>query len=153
MPTELDLAINATITRLMENDGPLTVTYVEKFGVQMPMLSKAPGNLADYFAYFCATNADKEFLVDGNCRLTFAQCYAAARQLAGGLVEGRSVQKGDRIGIAARNSANCTTTGSAPACRSASETSLWRFVPGAARTTAEGFMRRARPRPDTARRW
>jgi acyl-CoA synthetase (AMP-forming)/AMP-acid ligase II len=106
MPTELDLAINATITRLMENDGPLTVTHVEKYGVQMPMLAKAPANLADYFAFFCATHAEKEFLVDGGCRLTFGETYAAARALAGGLVEGRQLQKGDRVGIAARNSAN-----------------------------------------------
>ncbi len=106
MPSELDLAIDATITRLMENDGPLAVTHVEKFGVQMPMIAKSPANLADYLAYFCALNADKEFLVDGDCRWTFAQCYAAARELAGGLVEGRGLEKGDRVGIAARNSAN-----------------------------------------------
>ena len=106
MPSELDLAIDATITRLMENDGPLTVSYVEKFGVQLPMLTKAPTNVADYLAFFCATHGDKEFLVDGECRLTFAECYSAARVLAGGLVDGRTLQKGDRVGIAARNSAN-----------------------------------------------
>ncbi|MFN0045819.1 MAG: class I adenylate-forming enzyme family protein [Sphingorhabdus sp.] len=106
MPTELDLAITATISRLMENDGPLTITHVEKYGVQMPMLAKAPTNLSDYFAFFCATHADKEFLVDGDCRLTFGETYAAARALAGGLVEGRGLQKGERVGIAARNSAN-----------------------------------------------
>lgn len=106
MPSDLDLAIDATIARMMDNDGPLAITYVEKFGVQMPMLAKAPGNLADYLAFFCATHGDKEFLVDGDCRLSFTQSYAAARELAGGLVEGRGLQKGDRVGIAARNSAN-----------------------------------------------
>ncbi len=106
MPSELDLAIDATTARLMEDDGPLAITHVEKFGVQMPMIAKSPANLADYFAYFSALNADKEFLVDGDCRWTFAQCYAAARELAGGLVEGRGLEKGDRVGIAARNSAN-----------------------------------------------
>jgi acyl-CoA synthetase (AMP-forming)/AMP-acid ligase II len=90
----------------MTNDGPLTVTYVEKFGVQLPMLAKAPGNMADYFAFFCATHADKEFLVDGDIRLSFRETYAAARVLAGGLVDGHKLQKGDRVGIAARNSAN-----------------------------------------------
>jgi acyl-CoA synthetase (AMP-forming)/AMP-acid ligase II len=90
----------------MTNDGPLTVTYVEKFGVQLPMLAKAPGNMADYFAFFCATHADKEFLVDGDIRLSFRETYAAARALAGGLVDGHKLQKGDRVGIAARNSAN-----------------------------------------------
>jgi acyl-CoA synthetase (AMP-forming)/AMP-acid ligase II len=106
MPSQLDLAIDATINRLMTNDGPLTVTYVEKFGVQLPMLAKAPGNMADYLAFFCATHADKEFLVDGDIRLSFRETYAAARILAGGLVEGHKLQKGDRVGIAARNSAN-----------------------------------------------
>ncbi len=106
MPSQLDLAIDATINRLMTDDGPLTVTYVEKFGVQLPMLAKAPGNMADYFAFFCATHADKEFLVDGDIRLSFGETYAAARVLAGGLVDGHKLQKGDRVGIAARNSAN-----------------------------------------------
>ncbi|MEP7350535.1 MAG: class I adenylate-forming enzyme family protein [Sphingorhabdus sp.] len=106
MPSEMDLAINATITRLMDNDGPLAMTHVEKFGVQLPFFTKAPANLADYLAYFCNLNADKVFLVDGDCRLTFGDCYAAARELAGGLVEGHELNKGDRVGIAARNSAN-----------------------------------------------
>jgi len=106
MPSQLDLAIDATIHRLISDDGPLTVTYVEKFGVQLPMLAKAPGNMADYFAFFCATHADKEFLVDGDIRLSFRETYAAARALAGGLVDGHKLQKGDRVGIAARNSAN-----------------------------------------------
>lgn len=106
MPTELDQAIGATIKRLMENDGPLTLAYVEKYGVQMPMLAKAPGNVADYFAFFCATHGDKEFLVEGDCRYSYAETYAAARALAGGLVAGRGLQKGERVGIAARNSAN-----------------------------------------------
>jgi long-chain acyl-CoA synthetase len=90
----------------MANDGPLAVTYAEKNGVQMPVFAKAPGNMADYFAFFCATHADKEFLVDGDIRLSFAETYGAARALAGGLVEGHKLQKGERVGIAARNSAN-----------------------------------------------
>ena len=106
MPTALDLAIDSTVTRLMENDGPLSVTHVEKYGVQIPMIAKAPANLRDYFAMFCALNADKEFLVDGDLRLTFAECHAAALALAGGLNEGYRLQVGDRVGIAARNSAN-----------------------------------------------
>jgi acyl-CoA synthetase (AMP-forming)/AMP-acid ligase II len=106
MPSQLDLAIDATINRLMADDGPLAVTYAEKNGVQMPVFAKAPGNMADYFAFFCATHANKEFLVDGDIRLSFAETYGAARALAGGLVEGHRLQKGERVGIAARNSAN-----------------------------------------------
>jgi long-chain acyl-CoA synthetase len=106
MPTALDIQISETVARMMDNNGPLSVDYVEKFGVQLPKISKAPANLADYLAYFCNLNAEKEFLVDGELRLTFAQCYAAAREIAGGLIEGYDLQKGDRVGIAARNSAN-----------------------------------------------
>ena len=85
MPTALDLAIDSTVARLMENGGPLSVTHVEKYGVQIPMIAQAPANLRDYFDMFCALNADKEFLVDGDLRFTFAECHAAARALAGGM--------------------------------------------------------------------
>lgn len=106
MPTTLDLAIDSTVARLMDKGGPLSVTHVEKYGVQIPMIAQAPANLRDYFDMFCALNADKEFLVDGDLRFTFAECHAAARTLAGGLSEGHGLQVGDRVGIAARNSAN-----------------------------------------------
>ncbi len=106
MPTELDKTIDATVKRLMSDGGPLTLGYVEKFGVQLPIFAKAPATLADYYTYFCAMHADKEFLVDGDIRLTFGECFAAARALAGGLVQGYGLKKGDRVGIVARNSAN-----------------------------------------------
>jgi long-chain acyl-CoA synthetase len=113
MPTDLDRAIAATVARLTTDDGPLSLSYVEKYGHQMPYLNKAPANLRDYYAAFCAMHADKEFLVDGETRLTFAQCHAAARELAGGLAEGYGLQVGDRVGIAARNSANWIIAGMA----------------------------------------
>ncbi len=106
MPTVLDQAIESTVARLMADDGPLAVNYVEKYGVQIPAIAKAPGNLRDYFAFFCAMNAEKEFLIDGDQRLTFAECHSAARALAGGLIEGHGLKSGERVGIAARNSAN-----------------------------------------------
>jgi acyl-CoA synthetase (AMP-forming)/AMP-acid ligase II len=106
MPTDLDRAIEATLARLTTDDGPLSLSYVEKFGQKLPYLNKAPANLRDYFDAFSLMHAEKEFLVDGESRLTFAECHAAARELAGGLVEGYGLQVGDRVGIAARNSAN-----------------------------------------------
>ncbi len=106
MLTQLDKSIADTVEKMMMPDGPLAITYVEKFGVQLPMIAKAPPNLSDYLAYFCHLHADKTFLVDGDIRLTFGECYAAARTVAGGLVDGYGLQKGDRVGIAARNSAN-----------------------------------------------
>ncbi len=106
MLTDLDKAIRSTVNRMMEGDGPLATVNVQKFGVQMPMIAKAPGNLAQFLDHFCALHADKIFLVDDEIRLTFGECHALARILAGGLVEGWDLQKGDRVGIAARNSAN-----------------------------------------------
>ena len=106
MPTQLDQAIQMVVTNLMANDGPLSVDIVNKIGADMPMLKHAPATVTDYLAHYCNEHADKEFLIDGDIRLSFGQCYADARVLAGGLVEGHGLQKGDRVGIAARNSAN-----------------------------------------------
>jgi long-chain acyl-CoA synthetase len=106
MPTDLDRAIEATIARLMSDDGPLTIGHVEKFGEKMPFLTKASPTLRDFFEVHCATHTHAEFLVDQGIRLTYGQAYAAARELAGGLAEGYGLKSGDRVGIAARNSAN-----------------------------------------------
>ncbi len=106
MPTQLDQAIQMVVTNLMANDGPLSVDIVNKIGADMPMLKHAPATVTDYLAHYCNEHADKEFLIDGDIRLSFGQCYADARTLAGGLVEGHGLQKGERVGIAARNSAN-----------------------------------------------
>jgi len=104
--SELDLVIDKTLEALTQPGQLLELDTINKYGVDMPIFKNAPQNVSDFFAYFCHQHADKEFLIDGDIRLTFGAAYAAARALAGGLVEGYGVQKGDRIGIAARNSAN-----------------------------------------------
>tara|TARA_R110000824_G_scaffold3839_12_gene18417 strand:- start:20278 stop:21987 length:1710 start_codon:yes stop_codon:yes gene_type:complete len=104
--SELDVLIDKTLEVLTQPGQLLELDTINKYGVDMPIFKNAPQNVSDYFAYFCHLHADKEFLVDGDIRLTFGETYAAARALAGGLVEGYGIQKGDRIGIAARNSAN-----------------------------------------------
>ena len=108
MPSQLDLDLERAFERHYAPGGLLETrpVLVERFGVEMPMLVQAPPALPQYLAYFSMQNAEKEFLVDGEVRLTFAEAYAAAREAAGGLVEGHGVQKGDFVGIAARNSAN-----------------------------------------------
>ncbi len=62
--------------------------------------------MAHYFAHYCNEHKDADFLVDGDCRLTFGETYGAARHVAAGLLADHGLVKGDRIGIAARNSAN-----------------------------------------------
>ena len=106
MPTQLDNALEAIITGLTA-PGQLfaTVPYVRD-GVEMPVFAAAPPTLAHYLAHFCNQNKDVPFLVDGDVRLTFGEAYAAATCVAEGLIRDHGVEKGDRIGIAARNSAN-----------------------------------------------
>ncbi|MFN9580560.1 MAG: class I adenylate-forming enzyme family protein, partial [Novosphingobium sp.] len=106
MPSELDNALNSVIAALTAPGAPLETVEIERFGRHLPMLKNAPPALSHYFAHYCAQHGEAEFIVDGEIRLTFNQIYAAARTVAGGLVAGHGVQKGDRIGIAARNSAN-----------------------------------------------
>ena len=108
MPSQLDLDLERAFERHYAPGGLLQTApfSVARFGVEMPLLVQSPPALPQYLAHFCAANADKEFIVDGPLRLTFAQAYAAAKEAAGGLVAGHGVQKGDFVGIAARNSAN-----------------------------------------------
>lgn len=106
MKTELDHAMDNTFTALTGEGGMFQTVMVQRFGRDVPMIAAAPPHLPAYFAYFCATHGEKPFIVDGDTRLSFADVYKAARHVAGGLVEGHGVQKGDRIAIAARNSAN-----------------------------------------------
>ncbi|MBF9151602.1 class I adenylate-forming enzyme family protein [Novosphingobium jiangmenense] len=106
MKTELDLAMDSAFGALTAEGGMFHTVPIERFGQQLPMIAAAPPHLPAYFAYFCATQGEKAFIVDGDTRLSFADVYKAARHVAGGLVEGLGLQKGERVGIAARNSAN-----------------------------------------------
>jgi len=106
MPTQLDNALEAIITGLTANGQPFATVPFTRNGVEMPAFAGAPPTLAHYFAHFANQNKNLPFLVDGEVRLTFGEAYAAATCVAEGLVQIHAVQKGDRIGIAARNSAN-----------------------------------------------
>jgi long-chain acyl-CoA synthetase len=103
MPSALDLRLEAAYNLITGPGGPIQVGSVERFGYQLPFISNAPTNLADYVAFFAAMHGDATFLVEGDERLSFKQVYMAARQVAAGLVEGHGVQRGDRVGLAMRN--------------------------------------------------
>ena len=106
MPTELDNALNTIIEALISPGQPFETEDHEAFGVKMPTFKNAPPSLAHYFAHYCNEHKDLTFLVDGDVRLTFGECWAAATHVAAGLAQDHGLQKGDRVGIAARNSAN-----------------------------------------------
>ena len=110
MPSALDLRLEAAYNLITGPGGPIQVGSVERFGHQLPFITNAPTNLADYVAFFAAQHGDTTFLVEGEERLSFKQVYMAARQVAAGLVEGHGVQRGDRVGLAMRNAnAWCVT--------------------------------------------
>ena len=106
MPTQLDTALDAIMAELTKEGQPFHTTPTTIGGVEMPAFTAAPPTLAHYFAHFCNEHKDVEFIVDGDLRMTFGQTYAAAVCVAEGLVTKHGVEKGDRVGIAARNSAN-----------------------------------------------
>jgi long-chain acyl-CoA synthetase len=106
MPSELDRDLSAVMDRLAGPGGPLETTTGERHGHAVPLIAKAPPTLPALFAHFCAEHGDKEFLVDGSLRMTFGETHAAARRLAAALVGVHGVEPGDRVGLAARNSAS-----------------------------------------------
>jgi len=103
MPSVLDERMDGGIARLTAGDGPMALTQVEVRGRTYPMIAAAPPSLAHYFAHYCAMHAETTFLVAGEERLTFGQVYAEARRVAAATVAGGTA-RGDRIGIAMRNS-------------------------------------------------
>ncbi|ALH79521.1 class I adenylate-forming enzyme family protein [Sphingopyxis macrogoltabida] len=110
MPSALDLRLDAAYNLITGPGGPIQVGSIERFGREVPFITNAPTNLADYVAYFSAQHSDATFLVEGDERLSFKQVYAAARQVAAGLIDGYGVARGDRVGIAMRNAnAWCVT--------------------------------------------
>ncbi len=106
MPTQLDNALDAIMDELIKEGQPFHTTPITLDGVEMPNFTIAPPTLVHYFAHFCNEHKDVPFIVDGDIRLTFGETYSAAVCVAESLVKDHGVEKGDRIGIAARNSAN-----------------------------------------------
>ena len=104
MRTELDAAMDSTMAALTAPDGMLALGSAERFGVTLPTIAAAPPALSYYFAHYANEHRDTVFLVSGDERLTFGEVYAAAERTARALVGGYGIAKGDRVGIAMRNS-------------------------------------------------
>jgi long-chain acyl-CoA synthetase len=82
MLTQLDQEIAHVMGALTAPGGMLQTAPLSRFGRELPMIAAAPPSLPGYFAYFCAQHGAREFIVDGDIRLTFAETYAAARVAA-----------------------------------------------------------------------
>jgi acyl-CoA synthetase (AMP-forming)/AMP-acid ligase II len=108
MRTELDRRMDATMAAVTGTNGQgdggmLPLGSIERWGTTLPTIAVAPPSLAAYFAHYCAEHRDVPFLVSGEERLTFGEVYAVALDVAGALA-GRGIGRGDRVGIAMRNS-------------------------------------------------
>lgn len=106
MPSELDRAFNRIMDGLTAPGAPLETVMLARRGHEVPVLRNAPPTLRDFFDHYCAQHGDLPFLVDGDLRLSFGQVHRLAREAAGGLAVRHGIRKGDRVAIAARNSAN-----------------------------------------------
>ena len=106
MPSELDRAFDRIMDALTAPGAPLETQMLSRGNHDVPVLKNAPATLRDFFAHYCTQHADLTFLVDGHLRLSFAEVHALAVQVAGGLAGRHGIRKGDRVAIAARNSAN-----------------------------------------------
>ena len=110
MPSPLDERMAAGMARLTAPDGPLPVgTARSRFGIDLPVITAAPPSLVHYIAHYAAEHAAATFLIAGEERLTFADVHAVAMRVAGGLVA-HGVKRGDRVGIAMRNSPSWIAT-------------------------------------------
>ena len=107
MPSELDRRLASAMARLTAPGTPFEIGSIDRDGgARLPIFRHAPESLPALFDTFCAQHGDAEFLIDGTIRLSFAEVHALARRVAAGLVSRHGVRRGDRIAIAARNSAN-----------------------------------------------
>jgi acyl-CoA synthetase (AMP-forming)/AMP-acid ligase II len=100
MPSELDRRFDEELTRVVGPGGRLVVGHDE---AGRAIVENFPATLPDFFRAFCALNADNEAVVSGDERFTFADLDRLSDRVARGLAA-RGIRKGDRVGLAMRNS-------------------------------------------------
>jgi acyl-CoA synthetase (AMP-forming)/AMP-acid ligase II len=99
MPSELDRRFDEALARLTGDGGQLIIGKDE---IGRAIVTNFPATLPELFRVFCALNADREAVVAGDDRLSFADLDRISGAAARGLVA-RGIAKGDRVAIAMRN--------------------------------------------------
>jgi acyl-CoA synthetase (AMP-forming)/AMP-acid ligase II len=99
MPSTLDRQLDDAVAALTGPDGMIATVGP----VGNAIAARLPATLPGFFRTFCGLHRDKEALVAGAERLTFARLGALSDRLAGVLVGAWGVAKGDRVAIAMRN--------------------------------------------------
>ena len=100
MRSELDRKFDEMLAQVTGPGGRL---IIERDDLGRAFVANFPATLPDFFRTFAALNGQVEAVVAGEERLTFADLNAWSDRLAKALVT-RGIAKGDRVGIAMRNS-------------------------------------------------
>ena len=106
MASELDRQLRAIMDRMTAPGEQFETGTVARDGQTYTAFVHAPPTLPALFAFARAHYGDAPFLVDGPVRLSFSEAHTLAGRLAAGLLAAHGIERGERIGIAARNSAN-----------------------------------------------
>jgi acyl-CoA synthetase (AMP-forming)/AMP-acid ligase II len=99
MPSTLDRQLDDAVAALTGAGGMIATAGAPGEAVA----ARLPPTLPGFFRALCRMHGDKEGLVSGTERITFAQLDALSERLAAALVGGWGVTKGDRVAIAMRN--------------------------------------------------
>jgi acyl-CoA synthetase (AMP-forming)/AMP-acid ligase II len=103
MKSALDTAIDNVVSVITGPGSQLEVGKAIIRGAELPVFTAAPPSMREFFAYFFALQAPREFLVFGDERSTFGEVYARALKTAAALQHRHGIAKGDRVAIAMRN--------------------------------------------------
>jgi acyl-CoA synthetase (AMP-forming)/AMP-acid ligase II len=103
MKSALDTAIDNVVSVITGPGSQLEVGKAVIRGAELPVFTAAPPSMREFFAYFFALQAPREFLVFGEERSTFGEVYARALKIAAALQHRHGIAKGDRVAIAMRN--------------------------------------------------
>jgi acyl-CoA synthetase (AMP-forming)/AMP-acid ligase II len=99
MPSELDRKFDEMLAQVTGPGGRLVIGHDPQ---GRAIVTNFPATLPQLFRTFCELNGDKEAVVAGDERLTFAQIGELSERVARGLAA-RGIAKGDRVAIAMRN--------------------------------------------------
>jgi acyl-CoA synthetase (AMP-forming)/AMP-acid ligase II len=100
MPSELDRRFDAVLAMVT---GPGGRVVLDRDAEGRAIVSNFPPTLPIFFRTFCGLYADREALISEDERLSFPDLDRWSEELARALVA-RGIAKGDRVGIAMRNS-------------------------------------------------
>ncbi len=97
-----DLPLDHVIGLLTRPEMPFAIQELDIDGTKHTAFVNQPPSLRDAFMMFLG-HADREFLVYGEDRYTYAETITMASQFAQALADDFGVKKGDRVALAMRN--------------------------------------------------